>query len=252
MQIVINHLTRMQQGYICAAGFDAAGRHVRPVLPNERLTADLLMCHGGPFEMGAVVDIGSVRPAGQPPEMEDHEFAPAQARFLRFITADKFRPWLQRLARPRLRDVFGSDLVPIGDHSAGVNVGSGCASLGCFVPQNLPLLFFRHRPGKHSIIRILVKDADFDLDLGVTDVRLYREDHVTPDPVIVQRACIEMCRQQCILGVGLTRPYQKPGDTKPMHWLQVNNIHLLNDLLWRVGSHPAPEGVTPPPPPPQP
>jgi hypothetical protein len=38
MQIVINHLTRMQRGFMCVAGVDlATGRHVRPVLASQLL-----------------------------------------------------------------------------------------------------------------------------------------------------------------------------------------------------------------------
>jgi len=33
--------------------------------------------------------------------------------------------------------------------------------------------------------------------------------------------------------LGLTRPWRKRGDTAERHWLQVNNIHLRDDPLWR-------------------
>jgi hypothetical protein len=39
MRIVVNHLTRMQPGYICVAGMERqGGRHVRPVLAGGRWT----------------------------------------------------------------------------------------------------------------------------------------------------------------------------------------------------------------------
>jgi len=34
-----------------------------------------------------------------------------------------------------------------------------------------------------------------------------------------------------ILSIGLTRSWQKPGDTKEWHWLQVNNIHLKDSVV---------------------
>jgi hypothetical protein len=38
---------------------------------------------------------------------------------------------------------------------------------------------------------------------------------------------------ESILSLGLTRPWRKQGDTTERHWLQVNNIHLKDDPLWR-------------------
>src|SRR5260370_42124155 len=49
--LVINHLTRMQQGYICVAGVDLeTGRHVRPVLRRRMGTVNLVR-NGGLFDM---------------------------------------------------------------------------------------------------------------------------------------------------------------------------------------------------------
>lgn len=54
MKIAVNHLTRMQPGYICVAGIDLeTGSHVRPVLPSGRLSAALLRRNGGPFDIAA-------------------------------------------------------------------------------------------------------------------------------------------------------------------------------------------------------
>src|SRR5215210_1099974 len=59
MRILVDHLTRMQPGYFCAAGIDLeSGRHVRPVLRRGRLTTDLLGTNGGPFDIGSVLDLG--------------------------------------------------------------------------------------------------------------------------------------------------------------------------------------------------
>ena len=55
MQLVINHLTRMQQGCMCTAGIDlATGLHVRPVL-DRQMTIDMLSVYGGPFDIGRIV-----------------------------------------------------------------------------------------------------------------------------------------------------------------------------------------------------
>jgi hypothetical protein len=39
-----------------------------------------------------------------------------------------------------------------------------------------------------------------------------------------------------LLSVGLTRPFSNSPSSPPVHWLQVNNIHLEDDPTWRLGS----------------
>ncbi len=79
MQILVNHLTRMQPGYICVAGIDLeTGTHVRPVLWYGRLSTSLLLKNGGPFELGCVVDLGPTVCVGRAPEHEDHRFNPTK------------------------------------------------------------------------------------------------------------------------------------------------------------------------------
>ena len=236
MRIVINHLTRMQQGYVCASGYDPeAGKHVRPLLPghDNRLTTDFLALHGGPFDVGAIVDLGVPRYIGQPPELEDHRIQTASLKSAGTMAPDGFWAMLTRVARNNLREIFGSDLVPIGETSAGVDVHRGQASLGCLIPHNLPFLFLM-AGRKGPEVRIIVKDGDFDLNLRVTDIRLYRDDHVRPNIEAIHRTAAEICKCPCILSVGLTRQYQSSTMTKPMHWLQVNNIHLQNNPTWTL------------------
>jgi hypothetical protein len=73
------------------------------------------------------------------------------------------------------------------------------------------------------------------VDLSVNDLRLYEADHRTP-----RRDLVSSVQQrlksgvEAILSVGLTRPWQKRGDTAERHWLQVNNIHLEDDPLWQL------------------
>jgi hypothetical protein len=72
------------------------------------------------------------------------------------------------------------------------------------------------------------------VDLSVTDLRLYEKDHKTPRRKLVAdvQERIE-AGVESILSLGLTRPWRKQGDTTERHWLQVNNIHLKDDPLWR-------------------
>ena len=58
MQIVINHVTRMDPPRICVAGIEPDRlRHIRPVTPpTDLITRRLLREHDGPFGPGALVD----------------------------------------------------------------------------------------------------------------------------------------------------------------------------------------------------
>jgi len=78
-----------------------------------------------------------------------------------------------------------------------------------------------------------VSDPEFDLDLSVTDIRLFAGDQFTPDAK--RLAWMEerlQTTRTAILGVGLTRPFSGSRDQPPLHWLQVNNIHLADEPLW--------------------
>ena len=50
-----------------------------------------------------------------------------------------------------------------------------------------------------------------------------------------------------MLGVGLTRPFAPTAGEPPLHWLQVNNLHLEDDPAWRLVSDtgPARHGYVP-------
>ena len=124
MKIAVTHLTRMQRGYMCVAGVDVdTGEHVRPVLPQQRLSTDLCARRGGPFDMAVVVDLGLVRPVPSRPELEDHEFLPSNVRAVQPIDSQLFWDMLEYLAKPSLRQVFGPDLRRAGKESALMPLG---------------------------------------------------------------------------------------------------------------------------------
>jgi hypothetical protein len=230
MVIVVNHLTRMQPGFICVAGLDVeTGRHVRPVLQWGCLPVQLLARQGGPFEMGALVDLGGVTPHTQLPSVEDAVFSPAAARA---VGAEDTRRFFQRLrscARPRLRELFGLSLHPQARGCALEN-GWGIASLGCLCGARVRGPYLSHE-GKP---RLDVSDGELDVTLTITDLRLCPGDCSTPEPAKVDelRRRIEI-GAEVILSVGLSRAWQKPGEDVPRHWLQVNNVHLEGDPVWR-------------------
>ena len=233
MRIVINHLTRMSAGYCCVAGLDVeTDHHVRPVLRGQRLRTALLARNGGPFDMGVIVDLGDVTPNATPPEIEDQVFDPETATAMNVETAQAFWQRLRRSSRPYLQEIFGHELKMRGPRSCGVDVDEGIASLGCLAVITPPTLYIRQPDGS---VRIQVADGEFDLDVSVTDIRLYGPDHTTPDDEVVRRIADVLERgAEAILAVGLTRPFASPG-FPPVHWLQVNNIHLRDNPLWQLG-----------------
>jgi hypothetical protein len=231
VQILVNHLTRMQPGFICVAGVDVNTlNHVRPVLRYGRLTTDLLKSNGGPLEIGAVVDLGPTAPAGHAPELEDHYFDPARAMWLFDDDPDDYWESLNQVAQESLPEIFGPDL-ELWEGSCTVDVGIGHTSLGCLAPEEQPWLYVDHR----GTVRMVLEHLTPSVDLSVTDLRLYESDHKTPRRNLVVNTQKRLeAGVEVILSVGLTRPWRKQGDTEERHWLQVNNIHLKDDPLWRL------------------
>lgn len=232
MRILINHLTRMQAGYICVAGVDVDTlKHVRPVLRYGRLTNDLIRPKGGPLDIGSVVDLGPTAYAGHPPELEDHHFDPAKTAWLFDHEPDDYWELLEGVARESLAEIFGPAL-DLWDESGTVDVGEGNASLGCLIPEKQPWLYVDHR----GTIRLVLDYLMPSVNLSVNDLRLYETDHRTPRRDLVESLQRRLkAGVEAILSVGLTRPWRKRGDTAERHWLQVNNIHLQDGPLWRLG-----------------
>ena len=240
MRIVVNHLTRMRGGYVCVAGVDPDTlEHVRPVLQHAALPFDLLARYGGPFDIARIVELGTPRPTPERPHVEDYVIVPSHARSRQSLPADKFWLLLRRLSKTGLREIFGSELKSLGQSSCGTDPGKGEASLGCFRPARTPQLCYLPKgPSGRPRVRIGICDGQFEVLPSVTDIRLYQEDHITPD-----RACVERISHRLqsgeavILGVGLTRAFAGSAEhkTEPAHWLQVNNIHLESDPTWQLG-----------------
>lgn len=229
MRIVVNHLTRMEAGFICVAGIEwETGRHIRPVLVNRRLTVDLLKSHGGVFELGAIVDLGPTRHVGRAPEVEDHEFSPAQARHCGGMAGRQFWEMVRICAGTSLVEMLG-ELEPDGRAGYSLEEGGGRASLGCLVPAGRPELYIN----RHGKTRLRVSDGDLVAELSVTDIRLVEADHQTPRREAVERMqSLVAAGWEIIVGVGLTRPFRKDDQGEARHWLQANNIFVRADPLW--------------------
>ncbi len=222
MQIIVNHLTRMQTGYICVAGINTANnQHIRPVL-RDRLKIGLLAVNGGPFDIGSLVDLGQVRYCGSAPEVEDYYFNLQNVRSRGVIPPEQFWRRLQIVAQRSIREIFGLAIKQVKS-SCVVDVRTGKASLGCLIPAAPPRLFIN----SYGKLRAAVTDGTFDLYLSVTDIRLYEADHKTPREDLIKQINKRMQdNDPVILSIGLTRPFRPDDDTVEQHWLQLNNIHL--------------------------
>jgi hypothetical protein len=237
MRIVVNHLTRMRGGHVCVAGVDLrTRRHVRPLLRDGNLTPRWLARNGGPFDVANVVELVATRRWPKKPHVEDRFFRPSAAKLVETLGRDEFWALLCALSKTRLQDIFGCGLKRAGRSSAGVDVGQGTASLGCLIPRRKPHLYLRTEGQYGPAIRLRVDDGELESWAAVTDLRLYPDDHATPD-----RRAVEGLRQRLrasgavILSVGLTRAFTPSTEEKPVHWLQVNNVHLEGDPTWQLG-----------------
>jgi hypothetical protein len=222
----------MQPGYFCAAGIDLESEaHVRPVLRRGRLTTDLLSTNDGPFDIGSVLDLGATTNVGHTPELEDRRFDPADVRWLRDDDPHDYWDALERVARESLGEIFGPAL-ELWDESGTLDVGEGHASLGLLKPEKQPWMYVDHR----GTVRLVLDYLLPSVDLSVTDLRVYERDGRTPRRDLVQSLQKRLqAGVETILSVGLTRPWQKRGDSEERHWLQLNNIHLKDDPLWQLG-----------------
>lgn len=226
MQIVINHLTRMQKGYICVAGIDlATGLHIRPVLQRQ-IPTDYLAEHGGLFGLRRIIDLGDAKFVGKVPEIEDFLFDQDAARHVADMPEEDFRGLIEGVAKQRLISIFGHDLHQSGA-SCAVEETCGLRSLGCYWAEQGRL--FIDEPPDHSRrrIRFSWRSGEFTFTSPVTDIRLFEDDHITPCEETVRRINDRVGQEdRVLLSVGLSRPYRPSNDQPSQHWLQINNIHV--------------------------
>jgi hypothetical protein len=229
MRIVVTQLTRMHAPRICIAGVDPrVDRCIRPTTgPGHPLTRELLSEEGGPFALGALVDLGEVIPKPEPPESEDHIFRPDQVRVVGQLSADRYLELIRERSRTSLRAIFGDELVRHG-RTYAVDKGCGAASLGTLrVRRKVDLKVDRY--GK---LRLRLPGKDASASLAVTDVRFVEADHKTIKTELVADVSARMQRGVgVILMLGLARAFQKSEDDCERHWLQVNGICMVDRPL---------------------
>lgn len=231
MRIVVSHLTRMTKGRICVAGIDlTTNEHIRPVL-RHHLSIDLAANNGGPFALGAVLELRRVRNVGRRPEMEDREFHLEHLRVKTRMPPLSFWRVLARQAETSLAGIFGPDLYRLG-RTWVLDEQHGFASLGCLAPNRIVRLWVN----QYDRLRVTLVADEGECTLPVTDLRLFdyaANSDFTPNHNRVAWLAAELCRPgNVLLSVGLSRPFMREGDEIGRHWLQVNNIHLERDPLW--------------------
>ena len=219
---------------MCVAGIDLdTGLHVRPVL-DRQMRIDMLSVHGGPFDIGRIVDLGHSKFVGKVPEVEDHWFDASAARHVGDMPSQEFWALLQQAAEEKLGKIFGPDLEPLGS-TCVVAETCGLRSLGCYW-ASAGRLFVDHGRERRRV-RFAWQAGGHSFNVPVTDIRLYKDDHVTPNEDVVRRVAEQLAGQPRVLvSIGLSRPYRKSADEPPRHWLQINNFHLPENPGWTLQS----------------
>jgi len=202
------------------------------------MTSDTTV-RGGLFNMACTIELGPTHPVGSPPHVEDVAFSRAGARHLGTVNPQRFWDMLWSQSKRSLAEIFGSELRGRGYLSAATDMNRGKASLGVARPISTPELAITGRDNR-SRVRIFIQTEDFSsLDLAVTDLRLYTQDGATPDRSMVDEIGERLKRRvPALLSVGLTSPFAGVSGTSPLHWLQVNNIHLADNPCWQLAGSP--------------
>ena len=229
-------IVKQHGGNICVAGVDLeTRRHVRPILANDPLPFYLLRRYGGPCEMSTIVELGVPRAAPIAPHVEDYVFVPTRAKAERLAAAQEFWSLLEELHRADLRAIFGPALHEISRGRWVTEPDHGTASLGLIRPVEPPRLYLDDMPGGKRRVRMKFSDGRLEADASVTDLRLFSDDHATPDAARVRATAERIAdSRKVILSVGLTRQFRVSDHAPYYHWLQVNNIHLPSEPLWQL------------------
>jgi hypothetical protein len=212
---------------ICVAGIDVATRrHVRPTTSaSDPITRRLLRDEGGPFGVGALVDLGPVSHRPVAPESEDHQFSTSRARQLGNLAGAGFLALLDEVSSADLEHGFGPDLERVRWKYA-VESGKGDRSLAVVRARTRPALQIDATYGR---LELRFDDPDPRTYLPVTDVRFYEPDHKTiRRDIVVDVARRLRAGVRVYLMLGLARAYQARDDDRERHWLQLNGLCLAD------------------------
>jgi len=209
---------------ICAAGIEPhSGEHVRPVvLKPARLGRDLLVGEGGPFELGAVVDLGETRARPALPAIEDREFRPESARRTGRLDPDEYVELLEAVSHQNLRAAFGADLQPRGSHTYATDSGHGDRSLACVRLRKRSRLWIDDYG-----LQLSFEEVGRTARIRIADLRFFEADQRTLRYKLIDDVSARLqdgVRVWVMFGLGRAWSV-RPGQPE-CHWLQVNGLCL--------------------------
>lgn len=240
MQIIVNHLHRATAGFISVGGIEPrTGKHVRPLLNGSPFSSQsLLLSKGGLFDLGCLVELGSVEPCGKNPHIEDCTYDPGSACVGDFISGANFFQLLLENAEHDIEKIFGPDLHAQGMSGWLILAGKGRASLGLLSPVDSPELWLKPRVGEPDQIRITFRDRTMTRDLPVTDLRLFADERGTPKEREIDRLNeILQEEKKIVLGLALSPVCNQNGQESKDHWLYVSGVHWPGSALWRLSEN---------------
>jgi hypothetical protein len=235
----------MSHPRICVAGIEPESRrHIRPTTgPANPLSRELLASAGGPFEVGAVVELGETTPVPSPPEVEDQHFDPAAARQIGRLKPEKYLGLLDEVAERSIRYGFGPDLEHRGRYKFASETGRGECSLLCVRMEEYIAL----QISNWGTLQLRFNVANECAYAPVTDLRFYEPDQTTIRKSLVRSVAARLRqRTRAWVMFGLSRPWAPPEETTERHWLQVNGICLEDDPLGSVAPPEPIRSQTPP------
>ena len=236
MRIVVNHLTRMQQGYFCLGGVEYETReHVRPVLARGSLPTNILLRRDNPFNMANIVDLGSVQANPQQPHVEDHIFEPSRARLEERLPPDRFWTLLNGVSEGTLRGIFGAGTKIL----AKIFLAATVDRLSSRRSKNVLSIFTRYpEPGKTKtrMIPALGAAGAADLQRDMTfhtmhTARRFAQRHNCR--IDVRYHCGDASQMSDWLGTDLQYTAQYPGDLgcRMFQTLQDNFSHRAQRVV---------------------
>jgi hypothetical protein len=223
--IIVNHLTRVRDGRICVAGIELDSReHLRPVtVESNFLDRSALATEGGPFEIGALIELGETDPHPDPPQTENHRFSLERVEPAFRLKETEYLELLEPLCRDTLREAFGPALRRV-QPSCAAPEGEGERSLACV---RLPARARLRIDPDSSRLRLYLPDPELPATLPVADLRFVEPDHLTlrTDAIDTVAAALQH-GEPAIAMLGLGGAWSPSPDYPAMHWLQVNGICL--------------------------
>lgn len=232
-QLVITDLTRMQDGRVCVAGYDAQGNCVRPVLPPPGIHETSLTAGGRPVVFPfAAVEYDLLEPTPQPPHTEDWRYHPASVRFVRRLSEAQSREVLDGSTFASVAAVFEQPIL----HDPGHYVldGQGPRSLGTVRPTELNWVIYAEDEAGKWDYRLRFTDGEGQTyRLKVTDLawryycdRRREQGHEASRIAMDLKAMLNS--RSVYLRIGLARRWDKFPDRC---YLQITGVHTFPDYL---------------------